>query len=227
MTSIAPQRISSAELLERLDTLTHLAYLRYRPAPLLVYKPNDRDNSKGTALKVEYRVWPYFTDQGYLRAAVEENNESEGGMFMDFSAQIGTSAKGYAEFNWKRTEHVGTPQTLITTKIGIADIQALLLGYNCKRIRNIPTPPSIRSVTKGSDGKWGPEAEGNTVGLTHKFADRTSIIEWSFTDRGSFLKIAKLPEQVRRSVPLSLAEELSFVTYLQQGLAVLLEVGLR
>lgn len=221
MTAPAPtQRLSSAELLTRLDVLEAMAYLRYRPSPLLIYKPSEREPAKGTALKVELRAIPSFSESGYLT-----KSETPGGLFLDLAAYTHTDDNDNARFNWNRDEHQGTPQQLITAKLGIPDLQRLLLGYQYMRLGSGILPSSLRAMRR-VDGKWVPDPDGHTIGLTHKFNEATTIIDWQFSDRGSWFAVSKSRE-LRRSVSLTLEEELTFTTYLRMALERILETGLR
>lgn len=215
-------RISSAEIMERFNSIEYLLGLRYNPAPYLIYKPNS-DVTKGSAMKMQYKIQPTFSEVGHFLGPGDKS-----GMFIDLSAQTGVDENGNAKFNWDRETLTGTPQALITAKIGIQDIQALLLGIEHKRNRQLEVPPSIRPQVKDSNsGKWGPEAAGNAIGLVHKFNKDTTFIEMRLMDRGSFLTISRLSTKLKRFTSLTLTEEVGFAVYLRQALSVLFEVGLR
>lgn len=219
------QRLSSADILERfqaielsLDVLRRVAYIPYTPAPLLIYKPNDKDTSKGSALKVELRAAPAFDDGGFLK-------QSSGGLFIELAAQTGIDERDNAQFNWKRDNLVGTPQQLITAKLGLPDITASLLAHDLQRNKREVLPESLRSSRK-VDGRWVKDPEGRTLSMTHKFKDATTIIEWRFADRGSLITVSKTRD-TRRTVSMTLPEELAYTAYLRKALDVFFDVGMR
>lgn len=213
----APTRVSSAELMERFDKLEHLLNLRYRPAPFLIYKPNDREPTKGVAMKVEYRAHPKFSDHGYL---IPQPAKERGGLFMDLSQQSGRDSNDNPTFGWDRDQH-----DLITIKFGLPDLMAMLYANTRIRVTGKTLPESLRPSRK-ADGKWVPEQTGLILGLTHKFDDSTTFIEWSFSERGSLIFASKSKE-LRRTVSLTLQEEIGFVAYLRRALDVFLETGIR
>lgn len=227
-----PQRLSSAELLERLDAtsgrldhIERLVGLYLRPGPALVYKPNERDPSKGAALKLEYRAAPNFNERGFL---IRQDKENRGGLFLELAAQTGLDANQNAAFNWERKEGVGTPTELITVKLGMPDITAMLYAYRLLRGNSAATLPEVYRVSRKNQqtNQWEKEPTGKVLGLTHKYENDTTFIEWGFSERGSLIRVSK-SAKLRRLVSLALHEEIMVERMLERALDVYLDVGLR
>lgn len=226
MTAPATQKLSSSELLARLDALSErlasleqVTALPFRPGPMLIYKPNERDHSKGGALKLEYRAYPNFNERGYLE------RQDNGGLFADLAAQTGVS-NGNADFNWKRDEAVGTPNELITVKLGMPDILAMLFAYRLLRSDSAATLPDSYRPSRKEGDKWVKETTGKVLGLTHKFDNETTFIELAFADRGTLFRVSK-SAKLRRTVSIALHEELLVLRMLERALDAYLNVGLR
>jgi hypothetical protein len=205
MTATAPTpttKLSSADLLERLDHLARIQNLQLRPGPLLVYKPNRE--AKGNALKLELRLQPQFSEEGYQR-------KPAGGLFLDLVAQTGVDQNKNATFGW------GDDAGKLTAKLGLPDMSRMLLGYTLFRERGQAIPPAYRPKR---------DEQGIAVEMFHKFGETSTVITWAFLADGSTLRVSKGPQQYR-SIKLDLAEELLLVNYLKLALTGFQLAGLR
>lgn len=213
-------KISGEELLQRLDRMIELLHeqsFNLRPGPLLVYKPNPRDASKGRAMKLELSIRPEFkqvNDTKYVEGI-------KGGLFLQIAQQMGPDDKGNPSFDWKSESN---PKFLM--KLGLADVEAILLGMESFR-RDGVVPEGVRPIVRNKETeKWGPTAEVNKVGLVHKFDDDTTRLEMQFhPTRGCFLGILKKSEAI--SISLSLQNEISFRRYLYRAMDAFHDVNLR
>jgi hypothetical protein len=198
-------KISSAVLFEKLDTLqttlNRLADAQFRPQPMYIYKP--RGEIDGAALKCQLRLVPNYSESKYIQSI-------DGGLFLEIVEQTGKGEGGFATFGWQN-------DTRLTAKLGMPDIGALLAGYQAVRLRGKSTPANTRTRT---------DTEGTTVSMFHKFDSDSTVIEWKFAADGSFLKISKSQEW-KRSIKLSLQEEILLEAYLRNALTACQAVGMR
>jgi hypothetical protein len=200
------------------------------PQPLTIHKP--RQSGGGLALKANLRFkfeWGHkqgpdasSTDDYYLK-------RSKGGLFLDFAAQSGErTASGHAQFAW--TDRA----TLITAKLGLPDLSALLAGQQAVRIRGAAVPSELRPAARDSDDEAAVQRKALTVSLTHKPATAgsaadaraTTIISYTWSANGGNLRVSKSREQAAQ-LNLTAAEELRFFRYLDLALDTLLRVGAR
>jgi hypothetical protein len=213
------ERVSSSEIMRQFTLLQAHANLRLNPEPWLCYKPHPRDTAKGVAARLQCRATIELaeTDAGVFRRL----NRKSSGLFLDLAPQkSATDANGNAQFHWE------AEGPRLTSTLGLPDIQAFLLGYQCMRLQRRLVPEAVRPKVKGETG-YVPDPKGTAVGTLHKFNDQVSILDWTFAENGSFLRIAKPAAKAQRSIALTLAEELSFVAYLELALTIYLEVGMR
>lgn len=210
----AGQKLSSADLLRRLEELTgairaqdRLLELELNPAPLVIYKPQG-DTSKGAALQVDLRLTPTYSPEGFLK-------EVDGGLYFDLVSQGPNGTDGFARFNWKGDDKV-------TAKLGLPDITGMLTALRNKRITGLPVPTYLQPNPKFSKAK----DPANTFEALHKFDGGSTVISWAFQDEGSFLRVSK-SKDLWRVIRLSLSEERAVETYLEQALRGFLRVGLR
>lgn len=219
------ERISSQAIMERFDWLQRATEFRFTPEPLLVYKPNPKDPSKGTAMRINARVtFDYTTtDKGdkYRRA-----NRQASGLFVDIVPQIGIDDSGNAKFDW------ASDGARVTAKLSMPDILNFLVAFREVRTKpNGKVPEAIRAMvrnpTAGAKPSYMPDPTGTVVGSVHKFNNETTILDWTFADRGSIFRIAKVREKAARSGYFTLGEEVAFVRYLENALDMFLEAGVR
>ena len=203
----SPAKVSSADLYNRLDALAAAIQgvaqqlrLELNPESLYVYKP--MKSGKGAALKVDLRLVPTYGETGYVA-------DVKGGLFVELAAQEGEK-DGFPTFGWKSEDK-------LSAKLGIPDVTAILVGLREVRLRGKVVPAGIRS--KGDE-------KGTTVGMFHVFKDETTAIQLQFGADGSFLQISKSKEE-RRSIKLTLQEEVQLEIYLRFALQRLLQVGVR
>lgn len=194
-----PAKISSAEIFRRLDELQRLINLPLTPQAMYIYKPSGAGT--GTAFKLQLRLSPAWNEKGYIE-------EVDGGLFLDLAGQTGKGDDGFARFGWPDA---------ITAKLGIPDISALLAGLRYVRTLGKKVPEALRP--KNDTG-------GVTVGLFHKFGEESTAISLKFEADGSFVAVSK-SKDARRSIKLSLSEEIQFESYLTSALAAFQLVGRR
>lgn len=212
------ERVSSAELMARFAALEALQAFRLNPEPLLVYKPNDRDFTKGTALRLQVRTKSGVSESG-SGTLFRELDRKASGLFVDLAPQTSVDEAGNARFGWEQ-------ELRITAKLGLPDVQTLLLGYREVRLKGKPVPESARPKVKQGQA-YVTEPTGAVVGSVHKFGDAVTILDWTFSEKGSAFRVARVKTRQSRSIFLSLPEELGFVRYLENALDIMLEVGLR
>lgn len=208
----APKSLTSAEMLHEMFRCIRLDY---RPQPFKVYKPQ---KGNGTALGVELRLDPEWrqSDRG-----TDYMKEVDGGLFVVLAPEEGVNDRGDPKFAWSDKAR------RVTVKFGLPDISAMLLGMREVRVRGKTVPDSIAPKRKNRDtNQWElTDPTKTTVGMTHKSADHTAIITYKFEAAGSHLSMSESKEK-RRSIKLSLAEELQFQAYLEHAMHMFLKVGL-
>lgn len=201
-------KISSRAIMDRLDVLAQQTLL-LNPRPLVVYKP--RPEPTGAALKVGYRVARATKDDG------SPATYFTGGCFLEIVPQI-PSENEFAAFDWKGTGG-------LTVKLGLPDLSAMLLAYRKVRDQGSEIPERYRPVTRGANGKFVPDDSGMQLALVHKNQEVATVIKWSFdASKGSFLEITR-GKGNRRSISLTLSEELLLVEYLKHALSALVLAG--
>src|SRR5437867_8400171 len=125
------RKVTGSEMLE---------LLLLSPEPVYVHKP--RQTGDGAAMKLDLRLKPIRNDKGYVHAV-------EGGLYLELAAQSGKGEDGYARFGWQE-------DSKLTTKLGVPDISALLLGFRYVRQLGKKLPEGIRA--KG-------DQDGTALGL--------------------------------------------------------------
>jgi hypothetical protein len=203
----APNKVSAADLAKTLDSLVQEVQglarqqrLELNPEALYVYKPAKSGN--GTALKLDLRLVPTYGDTGYVA-------EVKGGLFVELAAQEGEK-NGFPVFGWKS-------ETKVSAKLGIPDVTTMLVGLREVRLKGKPVPQSVRA--KGDE-------KGISVGMFHRFGEETAAISLQFGADGSFFQVSK-SATLRRSIKLSLTEEIGLEVYLRFALQRLLQLGVR
>lgn len=207
----APAKVSSAQIFERFDEIQNTQGLDYKQAPLLVYKPN---KGKGAALKLECNLLPTFSEPD------EEGRQwlrkPTGGIFLEIASEIPSEGEN-AAFAWKET---------VTAKLSPPDVLAFLLAYREVREFKRKVPNEIRAIVKNGD-KYEKEETGLVMGRIHKFDNETTIIDWTFEESRSIVRLVKIKAKEKRSISLSLTEEYSFIHYLKNTLTAIHRAGLR
>lgn len=205
-----PPKSSAQEVLAALAEIKRSVAVLTNPEPLYFFKP--MKSGSGAAVKFDTRLTPILNAKGFI-------GEVDGGCYLELVAQSGTDDAGNPTFGWQDV------QTRITTKLGLPDISALLLGIRAARHHRKLVPEGIRPRSK-KDGAWTVDPVGATIGMTHKFNDDTTIIQYKFGKDGSFLSVSK-SATLRRSIKISLAEEVLLEAYLEMALRAFLYVGKR
>ena len=191
--------MNTQEQLERLQALW------WEPESLRFYRPSLKDTS-GTALSLDLRLTPEF-GASYV-------GKVSGGLFVELVPQLTVkTAQKDATFGWEDPQKV-------TAKFGLPDISALLVAIRCRYARRL-VPEGLRS--KG-------DTIGNTVGMFHRFVEdgvsATTVIEYAMVGDEAFLKMSRSATQ-RRTIKLSMAEELQLECYLKHALHAFTLVGKR
>lgn len=206
-----PERVSAKAIMDRLDVLAQTT-LQLNPRQLVIYKPNPKDESKGGALKIGYRFAPLAKEDG------TPSLQFTGGVFLELVSQIASDGE-HPRFDWK-----GAEKPTIVVKLGLPDLSAMLLSYKYVRELGRVIPERMRPVSKEGT-KFVPDPSGMALALIHKTDTATKTIKWTFDPtRGSFVDISQ-GREFRKSVSLTLTEELQFVRYLQLAMDALLLTG--
>jgi hypothetical protein len=192
-----------------LDTY-RLSNLAINPQPVRVYKP--RQGGGGAALKLQLRLEPTIkrSDSG-----AEFIDEVDGGLFVELAAQEGevrSGAKQFPAFGW-------ASPSLVRAKLGMPDITGLLVAFREVRLRGRPVPVSLQP-------KQASEKSAQQVGMFHKFGQSSTALTYTFEPDGSSLYVSK-SKDLRRSITLSLSEELLVESYLRLALDAFVRVGQR
>lgn len=207
----APGKISASEIMDRLNILliaAKTARLQLNPAPMHVYKPLKA--GEGAALKLDLRLSPTFGDGDYVE-------DIDGGLFLELVAQVGMDDKGNAKFGWK------DDAKRISAKLGLPDITSMLLAIRTVRVQGKKLPSTLKAP-KGPDGN--PSTDGTSFTMFHKFDTSTTVINVSFAGNGTVIEVRKSADN-KRSIKLSLQEELELQSYLEQALTAFHLVGKR
>lgn len=208
----SPDRVSSAITITDPDAL--VAHTTFAPAPREFHKPTK--SGTGAALKLHLRLLPKLVVLEESSFFDREANK-QGGLFVELAAQEGHDGRGNATFGWRNQA------TLVRAKLGMADIQSLLVGQRRYRA-GYDVPADLR----GRDG------QPNVISLFHKFernttagqSKDTSAITYQLDEESGSFRISKSRE-LNRSIKLSMGEELVFVRYLELALDAFLRVGKR
>ena len=197
------------------------------PQPLTIHKP--RQNGGGVALKCNLRYkfeWGTKPEQAPPEYFLKR---TKGGLFLDFAVQSGERTEGgHAKFAW------ADRKTLITAKLGLPDLSALLAGYQAVRMRGAAVPSELRPAARDSDDEAAVQRKALTVSLTHRpasagsqaSAQATTIISYTWSASGGTLRVSKSKDQVAQ-IALTAAEELRVFKYLELALETHLRVGAR
>lgn len=204
------EKIKAEDIVRKLDAIAESAVfstLRLSPEELLIYKPQS-DVSKGSAGKWKFSLGPVINEKGYIEKV-------NGGFFVDIAPQVKSDGQ-FAKFDWNEK---------ITAKLGLPDISAMLLALRLVR-NGQPIPTNLRPLVK-VDGKWTPIEDATQLQLIHKSnfkdEDKTTIIGWRFSDRGSLFNIKQKAGQ--RTISLTLTEEVQLEAYLKLALDAFLITG--
>lgn len=197
------------------------------PQPIAIHKP--RSDGQGSALKLNVRYSFEFgtspdSDVQYLK-------RSRGGLFVDLAQQarhpdgaVKRDANGNAQFDWANRA------TLVSAKLGVPDLSALLVGYREVRELGQPVPPELRMPARAQDTEEQQQRKAFGVSLTHKPATAgseaagTTIITYQFTGTGGTLRISRSREHAAQ-VSLTLAEEYRVFRYFELALDTALRLG--
>lgn len=196
------KKLSSKEIMSRLDSIlfaTRIANLQLNPAPICFYKP--KQDGTGVAMKLDLRLKPTFGDGEFV-------SEVDGGLFLELVAQSGKDDRNNPTFGWKDNDK------RITAKLGLPDISGMLYAIRTTRVLGKKLPP-----TKNDDS-------GALLVMFHKYEEESTIIKMKFEAKGTVIEISKSKEN-RRSIMLSLSEEIELQSYLQHSLGAFHLVGKR
>lgn len=177
-----------------------------RPEPVKFYKP--RPDGSGGALSVQYRVTVELDpERGFVR-------QVDGGVFLELVSQ-GPMKNGNSTFNWQGPDRVAA-------KLGMADLQALLVSMREVRVAGRTVPKYLQSRKTPNDYE---------VSLFHQFTGAggtksTTSISYTFSADGGGLRAAK-SRDLWRAVSLTLGEEFALERYLLAALDAFQRVGLR
>lgn len=188
------------------EQLAPLLATQFNMSQHVIHKPKKAGG--GAAMKIQLRLEPVWDKDGGF---FTKESLKQGGLFLDLAAQNeGTDAGGNPTFNWETG-------ALITAKLGIPDMTAILVGIREFRKNRADIPVYLRPKS----------GEANVVNLFHKNPKGGStIITLTFEDEKSILRISKGPQQFR-SIALSMSEELILESYLALALDAFLRVGKR
>lgn len=190
---------------EKLEEIWRLSVAQIRPEPLTFFKPNKKDPSRGVAAKFNLRLRPVW------KADAEFVEEVEGGLFLDLVAQ-GPMKGEFPTFAWT------DKNTLVTAKLGLKDVSSIRASIRDFRGRGVPIATYLRNRK---------DPKENQLSLFHQHeSSGTTVINYQFEAESSFLSVSKRAD-LRRSVSLTLDEELALDAYLEQALKAFILVGLR
>lgn len=189
----------------KLEEVWRLQVAQIRPEPIVFFKPSKGDPSKGVAAKFNLRLTPsYDAEKGYLEGV-------EGGLFVDLVGQ-GPEKNGFPTFRWTEKAAV------VTAKLGLKDVSSIRTAIRDFRVRGVEVATYLR-------GRKSPKP--NQVSLFHQHeASGTTGITYTFEAESSFLAVSKSAEQ-RKSVSLTLDEELALDAYLEQAIRAFIMLGVR
>ncbi len=184
---------------DQVNLIERYLRLEFEPEPLLVYKP--RGPGKGVAMKLGLRIEPEFGET-YVAG-------HDGGLYLEMASE-GESSGEHASFRWK------DEKARVTAKLGVPDVSAMIFAYQQVRIRGkaIPSPYKGKTTIENAD----------VLSMIHQFGGITTFIDWTFTKKGSFLRVAKNDGRAL-SISLSLTEEVQVHLYLTTALSVYQLIG--
>jgi hypothetical protein len=183
---------------------------RVRPAPLKIYKVNDRDYTKGVCAVFNLRIEPKYIEVD--GAPMLDYKETDGGLFVDLVPQKPGKVDGYANFDYSNR------QTVVTCKFGFADVTSILAAIEAVRVRSVAVPKYLQSKQR---------PEPTAMSLFHKSTSAgTTGIMYSFQEESSSLRISKSATHAR-SVNLTLGEEIALRAYLEHTLMLFNEYGIK
>lgn len=211
------------ELLANLLTQGHLDW---NPEPLVFHKPR---GGNGNAVKFNLRVKAKLagTDNG---GVFIDKDSLDGGLFVDIAGEDGKISVGgrdFPKFAWE-----GGKEKRVTAKLCRPDISGLLVAiremrHNPLRWHEGKIVPNIVPFMFQPKGEPNMEKAGRIFSAFHKFgATINTAINYSFEPQQSILGISK-SKDVRRSIVLSLNEELMLERFLQNALDIYVATGLR
>lgn len=191
---------------QRLEDVWRLSTAQIRPEPVTFFKP--QKNGNGVAARFNLRLQPKYVEEekgGYL-------DEVEGGLFVDLVAQGDTNAQGFPTFKWQDAA------SIVRAKLGLVDVTNLLAAIRDFRVRGV----EVATYLRGRD-----KAKNNVVSLFHQTDQSgTTGISYEFGPESSVLAISK-SRDLRKSVSLTLGEEVALVAYLELALRAFLLLGVR
>jgi hypothetical protein len=192
--------------------LSALLFAGFSPSQHVVHKPTRSGN--GNALRLQLRLEPQWVETEGGGGYFDRTASKQGGMFLDLAGQQmngsapALDAGGNPTFNWEQGE-------LYTAKLGMADMTGLLVAIREWRAgRNVPTYLRGKNADKT-----------NLVTLFHKNPKGGStIITYEMTDETAILQISK-GKDARRSIALTMGEELVLVRYLEMAVDAYIRIG--
>lgn len=216
--------VEQKELLASLLTQGHLDW---NPEALVFHKPR---GGNGNAAKFQLRVKANLTtsDAGSLFI---DKKTLKGGLFVDIAAEDGfieRDGKKYAKFAWE--EDAGAKR--VTAKLCRPDISGLLVSlremrHNPLRWVDGKIVPNVVPFFHQPKNEPDAAKAGRTFNAFHKFGKTiNTAITYVFEPQGGILAISKSKE-VRRSIAISLSEEVMLERFLQNALDVYVATGLR
>jgi hypothetical protein len=191
-----PGSTPEASLAARVSGLEQREKLWWKPEALHVYKP--QRSGGGTALKIQVKLLPGFTDRGFV------DPESLRGVWVDLAEQTGVK-DGYAQFDWAHP---------VTAKLGLPDLSGILVAIREFRAGR-PLPATLLPKRP---------TEIPCVEFFHRFGEASTVVTYAFGPDHAFLRISKGKDR-RRTIRVTLAEELVLARYLELGLDALLRTG--
>lgn len=190
------------------NELLFLSRLPFTLSRRVFHKPQRSGNGK--ALQVELRLSPRYCVTEAGTAYFDGQANKEGGCFFELVAQAGMDANGNARFAWD------DEQGMLRVKLGTPDLAALLTAI--REVRHLG-----RSVPADLQGKGGNEW---AVQLFHRTPSSTTLVQYTFAETNSTLRISRSREHWR-SIDLTLAEELVLERFLSLSLDAYLTTGKR
>lgn len=191
---------------EKLDFVWRLALAAIQPEPLVFFKP--KKSGDGLAAKFNLRLKPAWKE----RDGKEWLDEVEGGLFVDLVAQGPQNAAGFPTFKWD------DKASLVTAKLGMKDAASLRVAIRDVRVRGVEVPNYLRGKDK---------AKADLVSIFHQHeSSGTSGITYQLGPESSFLAVSK-SKDLRRSVSLTLDEELALDAYLEGAIRAFILLGVR
>lgn len=197
---------------------TDIQQINIPTRPLTLHKPTP--SQSGSAAKFNVRMVEHLG----VSEGAHFWKKTKGGLFVDLAKQIGQDDHGNATFGWQQEQGV------ITAKLGLPDLSALLLGYREVRLLGRAVPPDVRPQAREQDTDDQRKRKAATVSLFHraegKAGGATSAITYEFTAQGGSFRVSK-SKDVARSLSVSLAEELRLFKFFDMSLEYLLKAGAR